>query len=63
MMLQLAESSTGRQRELSSIFNSAERGRGSIMQYKDLIIRMLDKITSEKVLEEIYTIIMWYFTE
>ncbi len=33
------------------------------MQYKDLIIRMLDKITSEKVLEEIYTIIMWYFTE
>lgn len=33
------------------------------MQYKELIIRMLDKITSEKVLEEIYTIIMWYFTE
>ncbi len=61
MMLQLAESSTGRQRELSSIFISAERGRGSIMQYKELIIRMLNEITSEKTLKAIYNLVMMYY--
>lgn len=52
--------STKPHRELSSFFMSAE-GSSWDMNYRDMIIRMLEDIHSEKTLKAIYNLIMMYY--